>query len=218
MSKPVNSQSRQPYLSTAKKCHLMVTKSPSPSIRWPIAGGSCARPFLSAAAMLVLVGCVAEPEASEAYSTPTPTQMAQSAPQGDPQNCREFTAQVMVGGQPQQAVGQACQQPDGTWRVTQNTPGSPQQVYTLPPQAIYVYPYPEAYDWNPWFYGPPFFVGGTVFFADGFHRFHHDGFHHGFQHGFDHRFDHGFDRRWLSPWGFPRRFCPRRFCPRRFSR
>ena len=76
--------------------------------------------------------------------------MAQTAPQGEPQNCREFTAQVMVGGQPQQAVGQACQQPDGTWRVTQNTPGSPQQVYTLPPQAIYVYPYPEAYDWNPW--------------------------------------------------------------------
>ena len=138
--------------------------------------------------MLVLVGCVAEPEASEAYSTPTPPQMAQTAPQGDPQNCREFTAQVTVGGQPQQAVGQACQQPDGTWRVTQNTPGSPQQVYTLPPQAIYVYPYPEAYYWNPWFYGPPFFVGGTVFFANGFHHFHHDGFHRfhhdGFHHGF----------------------------------
>jgi hypothetical protein len=112
--------------------------------------------------------------------------MAQGAPQGELQNCREFTVQVMVGGQPRQAVGQACQQPDGSWRITQNTPGLPEQVYTLPPQAIYLYPYPEPYYWwDPGYYGSSFFVGGPVFLAHGFHRFHHhDGFHHGgFRHG-----------------------------------
>jgi hypothetical protein len=111
--------------------------------------------------------------------------MTQGAPGSDPQNCRSFTLQVMVGGQPQQAVGQACQQPDGSWQITQNTPGLPQQVYTLPPQAIYLYPYPEPYYWgDPWFYGSSFFVGGRVFLGRGFHRFHHDKFHHGgFHHG-----------------------------------
>ena len=134
--------------------------------------------------MLVLAGCAARAAPSAAYPAPAQTQTAQGAPQSGPQNCREFTAQVTVGGQPQQAVGQACQQPDGSWQVTQNTPSLPQQVYTLPPQAIYSYPYPEPYYWDPSFYGAPFFVGGSVFFADGFHRFHHhDGFHHGFHHG-----------------------------------
>lgn len=95
------------------------------------------------------------------------------------QNCREFNAQVTVEGQPRQAVGQTCQQPDGSWQVTLNTPGLPQQVYTLPPQAIYLYPYPEPYSWwDPWFYGPPLFVGSPVFLGHGFHRFHHHDFHH----------------------------------------
>jgi hypothetical protein len=114
------------------------------------------------------------------------------APQGEPENCRDFTAQVRAGGQPQQAVGQVCQQPDGSWLVTLDTPGLPQQVYTLPPQAIYLYANPEPYYWwDPWFYGPPFFVGRPVFFAHGFHRFHH--FHHGgFPHGgFAHGGFHG---------------------------
>ena len=113
--------------------------------------------------MLVLAGCVAQTAPSAEYPAPAQTQMAQGAPQSEPQNCRSFTAQVTVGGQPQQAVGQACQQADGSWQVTQNTPGLPQQVYTLPPQAIHLYPYPEPYYWwDPWFYGPSFF-GGSVF-------------------------------------------------------
>jgi surface antigen len=107
-------------------------------------------------------------------------------------NCREFTATVMVAGKSQEAFGNACQQPDGTWQITQNTPGSPAQVYTLPSTAIYVGPDPDFYYWN----GPPFFVGGSIFFADRFGRFHggfhprfharfHEGFHGGF-HGGDH--------------------------------
>jgi surface antigen len=144
--------------------------------------------------MLVLAACAPQVAPSAADPAPNQTQMAQGEPQSGPPNCREFTVQVMVGGQPQQAVGQACQQPDGSWQITQNTPGLPQLVYTLPPQAIHLSPYPEPYYWDPWFYGPPFFVGGSVFLADGFHRFHHhDGFHHGgFSHGgFRHGGFHG---------------------------
>ena len=120
--------------------------------------------------MLVLAGCAGPVPPSASDTALVPTQMTL-------QNCREFTAQVTVEGQPRQAVGQTCQQPDGTWQVILNTPGLPQQVYTLPPQAIYLYPYPEPYYWwDPWLYGPLFFVGGPVFLAHGFHHHHH--FHH----------------------------------------
>jgi len=94
----------------------------------------------------------------------------------------------MVEGQQQQAVGQTCQLPDGSWQVTLNTPGLPQQVYTLPPQAISLYPYPEpAYWWDPGFYGP-LFAGSPVFLARGVHHhhvFHHNGGSHkgGHRHG-----------------------------------
>lgn len=33
--------------------------------------------------------------------------------------CREFQTTVTIGGQPQQAYGQACRQADGTWKVVQ---------------------------------------------------------------------------------------------------
>jgi hypothetical protein len=131
--------------------------------------------------MVVLAACAPQVAPNATDLAPAQTQMAQGELQSGPQNCHEFTAQVMVGGQPQQAVGQACRQPGGSWQVTLNTAGLPQQVYTLPPQAIYLYSYAEPYYWwDPWFYGPSFFVGGPVFFAHGFHRFHHHvGFHHG---------------------------------------
>jgi hypothetical protein len=144
--------------------------------------------------MLVLAGCAGQAAQSAADPALAQAQMTQGAPRSDPQNCRSFTAQVTVGEQPQQAVGQACRQPDGSWQVTLNTPGLPQQVYTLPPQATYLYPYPEPYYWgDAWFYGPSFFVGGPVFLGHGFHRFHHGGFPHGgfrqggFAHGGSHR-------------------------------
>src|SRR5882757_11505296 len=138
--------------------------------------------------MSVLAGCVGQVTPSAADPALAQTQMTQGAPQSEPQNCRSFAAQVTVGGQPQQAVGRACQQADGSWEVKQNTPGLPQQIYTLPPQAIYLYPYPEPYYWwDPWFYGPLLFVGSPVFLAHGFHRhhdFHHQGgSHHGGSHG-----------------------------------
>jgi hypothetical protein len=138
--------------------------------------------------MLVLAGCVGQVPPSTADTAPAQAQLTQGAPRSELQNCREFTVQVTVAGQPRQAVGQACQQPDGSWQVMLDTPGLPQQVYTLPPQAISLYSYPEQYYWDPLFYGPPFFVGYPVFLAHGFHRFHHHGgFHHGgFHHGGSH--------------------------------
>jgi len=63
-----------------------------------------------------------------------------------------------------------------------NVWGLPQQVYTLPPEAINAYSYPEpVYAWNPWFYGP-FFVGSPVFLTNGVrhhHHFHFNGSHKG---------------------------------------
>jgi hypothetical protein len=35
----------------------------------------------------------------------------------DGRYCREYQAQVVVGGVPQPSYGTACQQPDGSWRV-----------------------------------------------------------------------------------------------------
>jgi hypothetical protein len=101
---------------------------------------------------------------------------AEDAQPPDQPYCREFTAPVIIGGQREQAVGQACRQADGSWRITQETPGSPPLVYVVPPQTVYQ-PAPYwAYD--PWFVAPAF--GTSFVFVDRFHRHHH--FHHG---GFD---------------------------------
>ena len=130
---------------------------------------------MTIALTLILAGCAEPVPVSAPETALAPTQMTFW-------RCREFTVQVTVEGQPRQAVGQTCQQPDGSWQVTLNTPGLPQQVYTLPPQAINAYPYAEpapylepAYWWDPGFY-EPWFVGRPVFLAHGFH--HHHGFHH----------------------------------------
>jgi hypothetical protein len=89
----------------------------------------------------------------------------------------------VIDGRTVQAKGRACLQPNGSWRVTQKTPGLPTQVYVVPPPAMpppgypdpyagqYAYPYPyppPVYD--PWFYGPPFWFGGFLY-VQNFHRF-----------------------------------------------
>ncbi len=35
----------------------------------------------------------------------------------DGADCREYTQTIEVGGRSEQAVGKACRQPDGTWRI-----------------------------------------------------------------------------------------------------
>lgn len=46
--------------------------------------------------------------------TPTRTYQVASG-----QYCREYQTEVMVGGQPQNAYGTACRQPDGSWKIQQ---------------------------------------------------------------------------------------------------
>ncbi len=50
---------------------------------------------------------------------PTPVNYSYSynmpAPSGD--YCREYQAVSVIGGQPQQSYGQACLQPDGSWKI-----------------------------------------------------------------------------------------------------
>jgi hypothetical protein len=40
---------------------------------------------------------------------------AAAAPAG--QECREYQSTAVINGQPEQTVGTACRQPDGTWRI-----------------------------------------------------------------------------------------------------
>jgi hypothetical protein len=80
---------------------------------------------------------------------------------GAASGCFSYPLPVVVGGQPLQATIVACPQADGSWQVSQYTPGLPPQVYwePAPPEAAasaedYGYPesYPDFADW-PWFSG-----------------------------------------------------------------
>jgi len=143
---------------------------------------------------------------TQTYAVPPPgeagtaTTTAAQPPANQPP-CTSYTVPVTVGGQ-QQAVVESCQQPDGSWRITQNPPGLPPQVYVVPPAAEYPngYPYPDYYAYpfyypywaaEPWFFG----LGPTIVVARRFPHFHHGfahGFHGGFAHGFHGGFAHGF--------------------------
>ncbi|KVD84455.1 hypothetical protein WS62_20245 [Burkholderia sp. ABCPW 14] len=85
-------------------------------------------------------------------------------------NCRAVLGQADIDGTVQQVVGRACLQSDGTWQIVQSPDGS---VLWYPLAA---YPYPD-----PWYWGPPLFIGAGVsfIFVDRFHHFRHF-----------HRFDH----------------------------
>jgi surface antigen len=116
--------------------------------------------------------------------------------------CTSYTVPVTVGGQQEQAIVESCQQADGSWRITQNTPGLPPQVYVVPAPVEYPYgyPYPDYYGYpfyypywaaEPWFFG----LGPTIVVARRFPHFHHgfvQGFHGGLVHGFRGGSAHGF--------------------------
>lgn len=144
---------------------------------------------------------------SQEYLVPRPDQTANAASAdappsaaptaGAPQpaaqpSCSSYTVPVTVGGQQQQAVVEACQQADGSWRITQSTPGLPPQVYEVPPPTYspYVYPYPAEYgypDFFPYWAGAPWFFGlaPSIVVVQRFNHFHHFfGFAHAFGHGF----------------------------------
>jgi hypothetical protein len=142
---------------------------------------------------------------AQAYTLEQPGQPAAAAnaappPPPDQPPCSSYTAPVTVGGQPRQAIIEACPQPDGSWRITQNTPGLPTQIYQVPPPAAspypYTYPYPIDYaypDFFPYWLGSPWYfgLGPSIVVVQRFHRFNH-GFGHGFGHGFARGFGPGF--------------------------
>jgi surface antigen len=140
-------------------------------------------------------GYVLEPPGQPAGAAGTAPQLQPNQPP-----CSSYTAPVTVGGQPQQAVIEACPQPDGSWKITQNTPGLPTQVYQVPTPSIspypYTYPYPIDYaypDFFPYWLGSPWFfgLGPSIVVVQRFHHFHH-GFGHHFGHGFVRGFGPGF--------------------------
>jgi surface antigen len=135
-----------------------------------------------------------QPAAAE--SAPAPPLPSRSPPKQSA--CSSYAAPLTVGGQPRQAFIEACPQPDGSWKVTQTTPGLPTQVYQVPPPSSssspypYDYPYPVDYaypEFFPYWLGEPWYFGLAPSIVV-VQRFHH--FHHGFPHGFAHGFARGF--------------------------
>ena len=165
-----------------------------------------------AAVALACAACQPLPDGTLGGSAGQPPPMSTAGTQPPPAQptCSSYTVPLTVGGQPQNAVIEACQQADGSWRVTQTTPGLPPQVYEVPPPPASPYPsaysYPEAYPypdfspywgWSDWGWGDWGWGGAPWFLGLGpsivvVKRFNH--FHHGFGHGFGRGFGHGVGR------------------------
>jgi hypothetical protein len=112
--------------------------------------------------------------------------MAAASPAAAQYYCREFTVPVVIGGQEEEAFGQACRQTDGSWLITQEIAGFPPQTYVAPAFPPYAYPYSSPY-WvaSPWWFGPS--LGGSFLVTRPFH--HHGHFHEG-HHGHFHEGGH----------------------------
>jgi hypothetical protein len=57
----------------------------------------------------------APPPPAPAYYAPPQSYAPAGAPASS--QCREYNTTTVIGGTPQQTVGTACLQPDGTWRI-----------------------------------------------------------------------------------------------------
>jgi surface antigen len=135
---------------------------------------------------------------------PSPNQPSRNQPSPNQTMCSSYTAPLTVGGQPRQAVIEACPQPDGSWKITQSTPGLPTQVYQVPPPASSPYPYDYTYpvdyaypEFFPYWLGEPWYFGlaPSIVVVQRFHHFRYGfprGFGHGFARGFGPGFGHGF--------------------------
>src|SRR5215471_17682190 len=98
----------------------------------------------------------------------TGTAATTAQPPANQPPCTSYTVPVTVGGQEQQSVVESCQQPDGSWRITQNTPGLPPQVYVIPPptEYPYAYPHPDYYSYPSYYpYYPYLGHRALVFWA-----------------------------------------------------
>lgn len=99
------------------------------------------------------------------FAVPALAQTSDDLPvPADSTNCRAVVGQADIDGTTQQIVGRACLQSDGTWQIVQGQDGS---VLWYP---VADYPYLD-----PWWWGPPVFIGAGVslIFVDRFHHFHH---------------------------------------------
>ena len=145
-----------------------------------------------------------EPPGQPSAAANAPTQLQSSQAPGNRPACSTYTAEVTVGGQPRQATIEACPQRDGSWKVTQSTPGLPLQTYQVPPPASspypYDYPYPIDYaypEFFPYWVGEPWYFGlaPSIVVVQRFRHFQHgfpSSFNHGFIRGFGPGFGHGF--------------------------
>ncbi|HEY2539815.1 MAG TPA: hypothetical protein VGI28_10020 [Stellaceae bacterium] len=119
-------------------------------------------------------------EAPPAIFRAGPSQTSTNAPA-----CPSYPLMVVISGEPREATVVACPQPDGSWQVTQYTPGLPTQSFTVPSEPaagsspddlgtggdFANWGSAPAWDWaaQPWFFGfaPSLLVGQQ------FNRLHH---------------------------------------------
>jgi surface antigen len=57
------------------------------------------------------------PGTTPTAATPAPSHPVRTYQAAQGQHCREYQQTVTIGGQPQQAYGTACRQPDGSWLI-----------------------------------------------------------------------------------------------------
>lgn len=118
--------------------------------------------------LFVCSGCVQAPVAGPVIS------QVESHVTQDGSHCQNYTASALIDGQPRQITGRACQQPDGSWQVSETATGQTTQYVIYWPPAYAAYPYDDA-----WLWGPPLgFSVGAFFFIDRDHHVHRfDHFH-----------------------------------------
>jgi hypothetical protein len=140
------------------------------------------RTIVIAGSVLGCAGCAlpqpVEPEISQVSALVAP----------DDPNCIVYSTQAAVGQTEQAIIGRACRQADGSWKVTEGSPGPATQ------STIIYWPPPDAYVgiYDPWLWGPPIgFSVGFVVFVDHDHHVHHVRDFAEFAH-VPHRFDHHF--------------------------
>jgi surface antigen len=110
-------------------------------------------------ALVALAGCVA-PVASQTQAYDAPSDAA---------SCRDIAGQAEIDGVMQRIVGRACPQPDGSWRIVQDSGA----VVVVPAAGYPYYPYSYYPYYDPWYWGPPVGFGASFIFVDRFHHHHH---------------------------------------------
>ena len=188
---------------TPPSCHPFAAPVTAAGRREQASGAACEQPDGSWQVVQNTPGLPAQTFTLEppGQSAAAPTSLLPQPQPGKPA-CSNYTAPVSIGGQPRQAAIEACPLPDGSWTITQSTPGLPTQVYQVPAPSSspypYRYPYPVDYaypEFFPYWAGAPWYFGlaPSIVVVQRFRHFNH-GFPRGFGHGFARGFGPGFGR------------------------